>query len=400
MLTRFSDASMAGEALPDQQRYTLPPVRLWETLPAKPQADPVEPDTKGTDTMDTRLEKLTYWVHQHPGFDRAHLTPVSGDASFRRYFRAAGRDRLGKTITAIAMDAPPEKEDCHPFVALARHWRDQGIAVPQILSDDLEQGFLLLEDFGDRLMLGRLNGVTADDLYGEAMAELIRIQQATDSDDYPLPPYDDALLDREMNLFPDWLLEGLLERQLGDDERCMLDTTFAFLKESALAQPRVTVHRDYHSRNLLVRPDTPVPGVIDFQDAVSGPITYDIVSLLKDCYIDWPGARRNTWLEDFRLLSREAGLHQADSDTFHQWFELMGMQRHLKAAGIFARLYLRDGKSGYLADIPRTVNYLVEASQPLPALRRFNQWLQDDVVPALHHKLGTPPDDTTGARRP
>ncbi|GGY58087.1 aminoglycoside phosphotransferase family protein [Marinobacter zhanjiangensis] len=350
--------------------------------------------------MDTRLEKLSYWVHQHPGFDRARLTPVSGDASFRRYFRATGKDSAGKTITAIAMDAPPEREDCHPFVALAHHWREHGVAVPQIFAEDPGQGFLLLEDFGDQLMLGRLNGVTADDLYDEAMAELIRIQQVPEGDDYPLPPYDEALLDREMNLFPDWLLEGLLQMNLTDGERCMLETTFAFLRESALAQPRVTVHRDYHSRNLLVRPDTPVPGVIDFQDAVNGPITYDIASLLKDCYIDWPAARRNAWLEDFRLMSREAGLHQADSDTFRQWFELMGMQRHLKAAGIFARLYLRDGKSGYLADIPRTVNYLAEASRPLPALRHFHQWLQDNVLPAIHHKLGTPPDDLNEAPRP
>lgn len=342
--------------------------------------------------MDTRLEKLTYWVHTHSGFDRAHLTPVSGDASFRRYFRATGKDSSGHTMTAIVMDAPPDREDCHPFVALASHWHQHGIAVPALLAQDLEQGFLLLEDFGDRLMLGRLNGVTADDLYDEAMAELVRIQQVPSGGDHLLPSYDEALLDREMNLFPDWLLEGLLDINLGDSGRCMLETTFAFLRESALAQPRVTVHRDYHSRNLLVRRDTPVPGVIDFQDAVSGPITYDIVSLLKDCYIDWPAARRNTWLEDFRLMSREAGLHQADSDTFHQWFELMGMQRHLKAAGIFARLYLRDGKSGYLADIPRTVNYLVEASQSLPALRHFHQWLREEVVPAIHHKLGTPPD--------
>ena len=226
--------------------------------------------------MDTRLEKLTTWVHQHPGFERAHLTPVSGDASFRRYFRANGKSGTGKAITAIVMDAPPEHENCHPFVALARHWRQHGISVPEVFAEDPELGFLLLEDFGDRLMLGRLNGVTADELYSEAMAELIRIQQVPPGGDYTLPPYDEALLDREMGLFPDWLLEGLLQMELADGERCMLETTFAFLKESALAQPRVTVHRDYHSRNLLVRPDSPAPGVIDFQDAVEGPITYDM----------------------------------------------------------------------------------------------------------------------------
>ncbi|MFW5825426.1 MAG: aminoglycoside phosphotransferase family protein, partial [Marinobacter sp.] len=237
--------------------------------------------------MDTRLEKLTAWVHQHPGFERAHLTPVSGDASFRRYFRATSKAAGGSTVTAIAMDAPPEHENCESFVALARHWHRHGIAVPQLYAEDLEQGFLLMEDFGDQLMLGRLNGITADELYGEAMAELIRIQQVPADDSYPLPPYDEALLDREMNLFPDWLLDGLLQMNLDNDERAMLETTFAYLRESALAQPQVPVHRDYHSRNLLVRSDNPVPGVVDFQDAVEGPVTYDIVSLLKDCYIEW-----------------------------------------------------------------------------------------------------------------
>ncbi len=356
--------------------------------------------------MDIRLDKLTRWVKQQPGFDDVHVAPVSGDASFRRYFRISLDGRLShnarvgdeqpsaaRATSAIAMDAPPEHEDCRPFVAIARHWRHHDIAVPEILAMDLEQGFLLLEDFGDDLMLGRLNGITADDLYRGALAELLRIQQLPPNPDYDLPPYDTALLDREMNLFPEWLLGGVLELELDAGVRSMLETTFAFLRESALAQPQVTVHRDFHSRNLLVRPDSAVPGVIDFQDAACGPVTYDLASLLKDCYIEWPSARRNQWLEDYRLMSREAGLHQADSDTFRQWFELMGMQRHLKAAGIFARLSLRDDKQGYLADIPRTVNYLVEASRPLPALRHFHSWLVDVVEPAIHHKLGTAPSD-------
>ncbi|SFR82038.1 hypothetical protein SAMN05216203_3250 [Marinobacter daqiaonensis] len=350
--------------------------------------------------MDKRLEKLTYWVHQHPGLEHAHLSPVSGDASFRRYFRASQKDSHGKETTVIAMDAPPEKEDCRPFVAIARHWRENGIAVPDILAEDLDQGFLLLEDFGDQLMLGRMNGITADDLYHGALEELLKIQQLPENPDYTLPAYDEALLDREMNLFPEWLLEGLLQMKLSTDEWSMLETTFAFLKESALAQPTVTVHRDYHSRNLLVRPGTRAPGIVDFQDAVRGPVTYDVASLLKDCYIEWPPGRRNGWLEDFRVMSFEAGLHKADSDTFQQWFDLMGMQRHLKAAGIFARLSLRDDKHGYLADIPRTVHYLVEASEPLPALRSFHEWLRDEVVPEIHHKLATRSEDDGYVQRP
>lgn len=328
--------------------------------------------------MDTRLNALTDWVSQQPEFAGAALTPVAGDASFRRYFRAQAGNRQ-----AIAMDAPPGHEDCRPFVAIARHWRAQGVAVPAILAEDLTQGFLLLEDFGDQLMLSALTPDSADTLYRQAMDELLVIQQAPDSPDWPLPPYDEALLDREMALFPDWLIEQQLGLEISDRERCMLDTSFAFLRESALAQPQVTVHRDYHSRNLLIRPGARVPGVIDFQDAVRGAITYDLVSLLKDCYIAWPEARVSVWVNHYRQLSAAAGLHHADADTFRQWFELMGMQRHLKAAGIFARLALRDGKTGYLADVPRTVHYLVHSSSRLPALRHFHQWLLQTVVPAL-----------------
>ncbi|WP_166263419.1 aminoglycoside phosphotransferase family protein [Marinobacter caseinilyticus] len=332
--------------------------------------------------MDTRLQALTRWIHQHPGFDQAQLAPVSGDASFRRYFRATGLTGTDAS-SVIAMDAPPAHEDCRPFVAIARHWRNQGVSVPDILAQDLEQGFLLLEDFGDDLMLGQLTAQNADAIYRHAMAELCRIQHIQDHPDCPLPPYDTALLDREMALFPDWLITQQLGIELSSHDHCMLDSVFSFLRESALAQPEVTVHRDYHSRNLLMRPGNPVPGVIDFQDAVKGPVTYDLVSLLKDCYVRWPEERRGQWLEHYRTISREAGLHHADPDTFRQWFELMGMQRHLKAAGIFARLAIRDGKTGYLADIPRTVQYLVEASERQAALRHFHGWLVSVVVPRL-----------------
>jgi aminoglycoside/choline kinase family phosphotransferase len=255
----------------------------------------------------------------------------------------------------------------------------------------LKQGFLLLEDFGDQLMLGQLNDDSADPLYRNALEELTLIARQPSPEAYPLPAYDATLLDREMALFPDWLLEQHLGMGLDNRERAMLDTTFSMLRESALAQPEVTVHRDYHSRNLLVRPDKPLPGVIDFQDAVIGPVTYDVVSLLKDCYIRWPEERIRDWLEVFRQSSRDAGLHRADPETFRQWFELMGMQRHLKAAGIFARLSIRDGKHGYLNDIPRTVQYLILASSRQPALRHFHEWLSDTVMPRIEASLGPAP---------
>ncbi|WP_336365744.1 aminoglycoside phosphotransferase family protein [Marinobacter sp. C2H3] len=347
--------------------------------------------------MDTRLHALTRWVRTLPGFAAATPEPVSGDASFRRYFRVwrePGDGATGRTPW-IVMDAPPEHEDCGPFLAIARHWHSNGVAVPAIAAENLADGFLLLEDFGDRLMRGALDDpAEADQHYRAALDELVVIQGLDNPPDYPLPPYDAALLDREMALFPDWLLEQHLGLPLDNGTRCLLDTTFAFLRESALAQPEVTVHRDYHSRNLLVRHGTDRPGVIDFQDAVRGPVTYDAVSLLKDCYIRWPEAQVAEWLEHFRLASQAAGQHHADADTFRQWFELMGMQRHLKAAGIFARLARRDGKTGYLADIPRTVSYLVDASARQPALRHFHEWLVDAAVPRIAEVIGPLPEQT------
>jgi N-acetylmuramate 1-kinase len=342
--------------------------------------------------MDTRQKLLTNWVRQFNGLSEAIAEPVSSDASFRRYFRVWRDDQGHQPTPLIVMDAPPEHEDCTAFLAIARHWHRHGIHVPEILQTDLEQGFLLLEDFGDNLMLGQLDDSSADRLYHGALTELVQIQQLAAPDDYPLPPYDAALLDREMALFPDWLLEQYLGLSLDNTERALLDTAFAFLRESALAQPEVTVHRDYHSRNLLVADNTDRPGVIDFQDAVAGPVTYDVVSLLKDCYIHWPEEAICRWLEFFRQRSAEADLHRADSETFRQWFELMGMQRHLKAAGIFARLAIRDGKEGYLADIPRTVNYLIIASRRQPALRHFHEWLSTVVMPAIEQRIGTTPN--------
>ncbi|WP_273203178.1 aminoglycoside phosphotransferase family protein [Marinobacter subterrani] len=341
--------------------------------------------------MDTRLQLLTHWIRQFPGFELCKAEPVSGDASFRRYFRVWQQAGAHGHRPFIVMDAPPEHEDCVPFVAIARHWHRQGVAVPDVVQADLDQGFLLLEDFGDSLMLGQLNDDSADRLYRNALEELTRIAGQTSPADYPLPPYDTTLLEREMALFPDWLLEQQLGMSLENSERALLDTTFAMLRESALAQPEVTVHRDYHSRNLLVRPGEARPGVIDFQDAVTGPVTYDVVSLLKDCYIQWPEGRICGWLEAFRQSSLEAGLHRADPETFRQWFELMGMQRHLKAAGIFARLSIRDGKHGYLKDIPRTVHYLVVASSRQPALRHFHEWLSDRIMPLIEATIGPAP---------
>lgn len=342
--------------------------------------------------MDTRLQSLMRWLRQIDGLAGARPQPVAGDASFRRYFRVWRQQPGQPPRPCIVMDAPPGHEDCRPFIAIARHWHKAGIPVPDILAADPDQGFLLLEDLGDRLMLAELDDSNADRLYTGALDELVAIQRLPSPPDYPLPAYDAKLLDQEMNLFPDWLLGRYLKLALSNAEHALLDTTFAMLRASALAQPEVTVHRDYHSRNLLIRPGCSRPGVIDFQDAVTGPVTYDAVSLLKDCYIQWPEPRLQQWLEYYRLASAEAGLHHADPDTFRQWFELMGMQRHLKAAGIFARLAIRDNKPGYLKDIPRTVGYLLRASARQPALRHFHNWLGERVIPVMETAIGPVPE--------
>lgn len=334
--------------------------------------------------MDDREVQLTTWLRAEFSGATTALVPVAGDASFRRYFRVDlpagyGHDQ-GKT--AIAMDAPPEHERCDAFLAIARHWHRGGVHVPAILASAPAQGFILLEDLGDELYLSQLSPANADRLYGDAIRTLVEIQQTSAPGEYPLPPYDSTLLEREMALFRDWFLERQLGFSLTTAERALLETTFKVLREAAMAQPQVPVHRDYHSRNLLVTP-MQSPGVIDFQDAVVGPLTYDLVSLLRDAYIAWPEDDIHRWVEQHRELSQEAGLHRADSATFRQWFELMGMQRHLKVAGIFARLALRDGKDGYLADIPRVIDYLVRASATQPAMRGFTAWLEERVVPEM-----------------
>ncbi|XOZ32971.1 aminoglycoside phosphotransferase family protein [Halomonadaceae bacterium KBTZ08] len=334
--------------------------------------------------MDQRYDAMLAWLRQTLGTEPGALEPVAGDASFRRYFRVTTPQG-----SRVVMDAPPEKESCEAFVALTRHWHQQGLHVPELLAADPDQGLLLLEDLGDRLYLDELTSeAAADRLYGQALRALAQLQGLPSPPDYPLPPYDQQRLQNEMQLFPDWLLEQKLGMRLSSQEQAMLATTFATLTESALAQPRVTVHRDYHSRNLLVTGDND-PGIIDFQDAVIGPITYDVASLLRDCYVSWPLEKVYAWLEYYRIEAREEGLHQADEATFRQWFELMGIQRHLKASGIFARLDQRDGKPRYLADIPRTLDYIISASRRQPAMEHFGDWLAERVAPAVERMVTT-----------
>jgi len=327
--------------------------------------------------MPQRLRLLEHWLGQVCLLPPHTIEPASADASFRRYFRI----RLADGSTRIAMDAPPDKEDCRPFIAIAERMRAAGLHVPQIFERDLAQGFLLLEDLGSRPYLGALNPHSVDQLYGDATRALLHLQGRAPTQG--LPPYDRALLLREMQLFPDWLLGEHLGITLGPAERQMLDTAFEVLIAGALEQPLVCVHRDYHSRNLMVV-ERNNPGVIDFQDAVAGPVTYDLVSLLRDCYVSWPAGQVDAWVDGYHRAAQGAGvITGVDAATFLEWFDLMGVQRHLKAAGIFARLNHRDGKPGYLADIPRTLGYVVEVGQRRPAVRPLARFIAERVLPRL-----------------
>lgn len=337
--------------------------------------------------MDARASQLHAWLiaqittQQHPLFSTqqavhdAVFSPVSGDASFRRYFRL----RWGQN-SVIGVDAPPEKENCEPFIRIGAAMLAHGVRVPKVLARDEAAGFMMLEDFGDTLLRSQLNADTVTGFYTQAMQDLLHIQECEFSPELPL--YDTVLLEREMALFRDWFLLVHLQLTLSPDEERLLTNTITYLRDQALAQPQVTVHRDYHSRNIMVLADGTL-GHIDFQDAVHGPITYDLLSLLRDAYIEWPAEHVYDWALSFAGHLRNAGRLDVDDTTFKHWFDTMGAQRHLKVAGIFARLCHRDGKTAYLADIPLTLKYLLQEVAATPALADFHQWLQQRIVPAL-----------------
>lgn len=297
-----------------------------------------------------RLQALQDWAARQLGSDSLDIAPASADASFRRYFRvtAKGRDY-------IVMDAPPAHEDCRPFIAVARLFADAGVHVPQVLAQDLDRGFLLLNDLGNTTYLSALNEYTARDLYLASNDALVRIQQA--SRPGVLPEYDRALLTRELMLFPEWYAGKHLGASLTGDQEVTLNTAFEHLLANNLAQPQVYVHRDWHSRNLMV--SDPNPGILDFQDAVYGPITYDLASIYRDAYIQWDEEHQLDWVIRYWEKARAAGLPvRKDFGDFWRDFEWMGAQRHIKVLGIFARLYHRDGKDGYLKDMPLVMHYL------------------------------------------
>lgn len=328
---------------------------------------------------DHRLSDIVDWLENSLSLAIQHIEPASGDASFRRYFRV--RHAAGQHIV---MDAPPEKENILPFIRVAGLFRKAGLHVPVIHEENTKQGFLLLEDLGSERLLDRVRPENASQLYGLALDSLFTFQTGIDAGDSGLPAYDAALFERELGVFHEWFLEKLLGLVLPANPR---HTIHQVLIDSALAQPRVCVHRDYHSRNLMTPDDNGPPGILDFQDAVIGPISYDPVSLLRDCYINWPQDRIEDWLSDYHRRLLTAGLLTVDFGQFTRWFDLMGLQRHLKAIGIFSRLHLRDGKSAYLADIPRTMSYVLEVCEKYPELAEFNGFLQRQVLPIYRAAL-------------
>lgn len=298
------------------------------------------------------------------------LEVASADASFRSYYRTRGHDP-----ELIVMDAPPPQEDIGPWLEIGRRLREAGLQAPDVVAADREQGFVLMSDLGRTHYLDVLEDASADALYADAMAALLRMQREVSVDG--LPAYDAAMLHAEMELMPEWFLGRHLGVHPDDTDRSMLEAAFDHLVASALSQPQVFVHRDFHSRNLL-RTARDNPGIIDFQGAVRGPITYDLASLLRDCYIRWPRARVETWARNYHRQLRVAGLIDGGFDRarFLDAFDQIGLQRHIKVLGIFCRLHYRDGKTGYLEELPRVLAYVVDVASRHPQLRSLATYLR------------------------
>lgn len=328
-----------------------------------------------------RTAQLQAWLESQFPDVAFTLAPASADASFRRYFRLSFAD--GRP-TRIVMDAPPSHEDCRPWLQVEGLFRDAGVHVPEVFAADLAQGFLLLSDLGSTTYLSVLNGENGPALYSEAVDSLVRIQAA--SQPGRLPDYDEVLLRRELDLFPEWYVSRHLGQTLNEKQQHVLDQAFAKILANNLAQPKVYVHRDYHSRNLMVT--VPNPGIIDFQDGVYGPVTYDLVSLFRDAYIAWEEDQELDWVIRYWEKARKAGLPVRENfDDFYRDYEWMGAQRQIKVLGIFARLSHRDGKDGYLQDMPRVLAYLRRTCDRYSDLRPLGRLL-DELQPRDDVQVG------------
>lgn len=332
----------------------------------------------------TREQALTEWVKQQLNDLKLTIHPLAGDASFRRYARILSTQN-GQAKSYMLMDAPTDKEDSQPFVDIASWFDAHQVRVPHIVAQDLNQGFILLEDFGDTLLSQVLTVDTADQYYQQAMDQLLSLQQLPITDGL-IPAYDAPKLIAEMSLFDEWFVGQYLNIELTEQESKLLQNTYQMLANAALAQPHVVVHRDYHCRNLMVlENDTNSQdkrlGVIDFQDAVVGAYTYDLISILRDAYVQWPKQKVQEWMQYFWQHLPIDQTHGKTITDFKREFDFMAAQRHLKVLGIFIRLNLRDGKIGYMNDLPLVLHYLLHELQDYPELTEFNQFLQQRVLP-------------------
>ena len=328
--------------------------------------------------MDIRLQQLRNWISSELAIAPFEIEPASADASFRRYFRVTTGSQ-----SYIAMDAPPEKEDVRPFLNAAEALSTVDVNVPEVFHENVEQGFLLLEDFGDRIYLDELLE-EPESLYRHAIDALLKVQRGdTDNTARHIPRYDHDKLLEELDLFENWFINKHLGETLNADSELVLAQTKELLIEACLEQPQVWVHRDYHSRNLMIT-DSNSPGVIDFQDMVIGPIAYDLASIFKDCYIEWPRDRQLSWLAEYHAKAiQELALTPFSLDELIRWYDLTGLQRHLKVLGIFCRLNYRDGKEVYLGDLPLVASYTLEVLEHYPELKDFKDHFSGFVKQAL-----------------
>ncbi|MFT5452828.1 MAG: aminoglycoside/choline kinase family phosphotransferase [Enterobacterales bacterium] len=339
---------------------------------------------------DLRFQALTQWCKSQLSDESIQLDVVSDDASFRRYFRIHANTASLNPLChqpLIAVDAPPDKENSSKFIAIAAGLDAHGVKVPRIIKSSETQGFMILDDFGDDLLFSHLNDLTVDNYYQQAMQSLLHLKDCSSMTTYQLPAYNEQLLNSEMLLFSEWFLAkhlGFKEPKIKFPE---LDSVFKLLIQSAVDQPQVCVHRDFHCRNIMLLKTSEL-GIIDFQDAVLGPITYDLVSLLKDCYISWPREKVVAWVEDYYNHLVKAKHSEIDNvEQFIRWFDFMGMQRHIKVLGIFARLNYRDNKPAYLNDMPMTLNYLIECCSYYPEFKDFGESLKSKVLPFLKNRF-------------
>ncbi|UGQ24777.1 aminoglycoside phosphotransferase family protein [Acinetobacter calcoaceticus] len=331
--------------------------------------------------MNTQREQLIYtWLTSVLENDQFKIAFLAGDASFRRYARIQLQNK-----TYMLMDAPPEKEDCVPFVTIDEFFAGHGVRVPQIVAKDLAQGFLLLEDFGDVLLSTLLNDETVDKYYEQSFKQLIHLQSVNGQEQFPAYSYEKLLT--EMKLLTDWMLPSL-QITPSVEQQQVIDDAFDVLAKTALAQPQVIVHRDFHSRNLMKIANEPELGVIDFQDAVIGADTYDLISITRDAYVQWNAERVYQWFRVFYDLLPESAKLNRSFEQFKRDADLMAIQRHIKILGIFVRLFERDGKSGYLKDLPRVMWYLIEESRGYAELDEFMLFINDIVMPKFIEKYG------------